>query len=391
MNKEGRKIPEEFLISKTTRNGVIFFIAVILISILSGALGAFKNGEFQKTYDLISVEVPVKDLDYGDDVFESYTSKSREVFYIRKEIKFNEQTQENFTVETEYYRGYYTKYFFESSWFYLETALNISLMFMFYITFVNFLISKKEEKDKIFNMLSDEINKLVYEDNAIPSSSFEPFLEDWNDKRKKKQYISNMKYKLNLLENKTSFKVRKEFWKKEELENGKTRLVFKKPERPLTKKEERYYSKRERIKSFLDENYIEENAVFEKVKYFKYIYPSFVHSGKNGVHKTNDEYSSMKTSSEVYRNDLFKKLGISLMVTSLFATVLSFTIFRLTDDWIVIAYNILLKFLPLTLQAILAVWYSNIYMNQQLIPNLKNRLNIINIYLSEKDQYKLEV
>ena len=404
MNETVFKKPEigkaigNVLISETSRNGLILIIAIVFVSIMSGILGAFKNGEFQRTYDFVSVDVPVSEVDYTDDIFSQFSKDSREFKYDKVEILYDEELGENYEVTTYWYKGYYKNYFFGSSWFFLETMMNTLMVTIFYIALINYLIAKKKSDDVVYRKLTSEINDIVIEKNSVPSSTFEPFLDEWNGDRKVKQFISNIKYKLSKLERRTPFKVRKIFYKRDE--QGK--LIFVKDEEFLNKKikflafrkgwllqkrARHYIQTKERLNSFLSEEYILQNVVYEKVKYFKYIYPSFVYNGKNGIHKTTDEYSAITPDSKKLKKDLVAKVMLGFAVTSAFATVLSFTLFKADENWLIIVYTVILKLLPLVLQWILGIDYSNTYMSDQLIPTQKYRLSIINIYLSDKDKY----
>ena len=48
-----------------------------------------------------------------------------------------------------------------------------------------------------------------------------------------------------------------------------------------------------------------------------------------------------------------------------------------------------LKLLPLLVQVILAINYSNVYMENQLIPTLRARVGLASLYMSKKDDIKI--
>jgi hypothetical protein len=384
------------LVSETSRNGMVLVIAIIFVSIMSGILGAFKNGEFQKTYDFVQVEVALSEVNFEDEVFSQMTKESRKFIYDKKIIMYDEEIGETYEILVPWFKGYYKSYFFDSSWFYLETMMNTIMVTIFYIALINFLIAKKKSKDAVYIKLTGEINDIVVEKNEVPSTTFEPFLDDWNGERKKRQFKSNVKYKLSKLERKTSFKIKKIFQEKDK--EGKVHFTyepdflkekFKWLSKNLKKqkKAKKYINKKMSLESFLTEDYIEENVLYEKVKHFRYIYPSFIYNGKNGVHKTTDEYSAITSDDNKKSKDLVKKIFLGLAATSAFATVLSFTLFSADENWLVVVYTVILKLLPLVLQWILGVDYSNVYMSGQLIPTQKYRLSIINMYLSNKHKY----
>jgi hypothetical protein len=405
MNELENKKPQpektgaSILVSESSRNGFVLIIAILFVSIMSGILGAFKNGEFQKTYDFVQVNVAVSEVDFNDPVFSQITDKSREFIYDKEVIMYDEEFGETYIITVPWYKGYYKNYFFNSSWFYLETMMNTLMVAIFYVALINFLIAKKKSKDRVYLKLTGEINNIVVEKNDVPSTTFEPFLDDWNSDRKKRQFKSNIKYKLSKLERKTKFKIKRLFQEKDE--NGKVKFTYE-PE-ILTKKikwykwfsreskkqrkARKYINKKMSLETYLTKNYIDENVLYEKVKYFKYIYPSFVYNGKNGIHKTTDEYSAITSDDKRKSKDLGRKILLGFATTSIFATILSFTLFSADENWLIVVYTVILKLLPLVLQWILGVDYSNSYMSDQLIPTQKYRLSIINMYLSNKDKY----
>ena len=66
MNEQGIKKPKiekigsSILVSESSRNGIVLIIAILFAAIMGGVLGAFKNGEFQKTYDFVQVEMALE-------------------------------------------------------------------------------------------------------------------------------------------------------------------------------------------------------------------------------------------------------------------------------------------------------------------------------------------
>ena len=390
------------LISKKGKSTFLLILSIFVVSILAGILGAFKNGEFQKTYDMVMVDTPLDEVDFNDRVFDDLDDNSREVILDKIVVKYDPELGQNYEEEIRVYKGYYKNYFFMSYWFYLETSLNLFLAIIFYVALVNFLIVRREEKDEMYQALSSELNTLIIE-NDLPPATFEPFLDEWNRERKINQHISNMKFKRSVLEKKTSHKVRKLFYTKDK-ETG--RLIFGPNEKVLNRKfkwyeflfkekriqikAKKYWYKKERIESFLDKNYIEENVPFEKVKHFRKINPSFVYSGKNVIQKSNDEYSNMMSNTKRYAKDLRKKMALSFIMTSMIASVLSFTLFRADENWLFIVLSVMLKLLPLLVQVILAINYSNVYMENQLIPTIRARVGLASLYMSKKDEIKID-
>lgn len=383
MNNQTNVAEPNITVTNQVRSIILLILATLLVSMLAGILGAFKSGKFYKTYDYIEVNIPLEEVDYDDDIFSNLTKGSREIIKYEKEYTIDINTGEEVITHIKMYKGYYTQYFFASGWFYAETLLNSLMVMILYMALVNFLIGRRAEKDLIHKQLENDLHDLINVKNSLPSASFEPYMENWNHRRKINQHISNMKYKLAVLEEKTKYKIKKTFYVR--TENG---MVFMKPDESvkLTFREKRYLTKKESIEAFLEPEYIEKHVVFKKVKYFKTIHPSFVTTGKNEVTKSTDEYSSIKSNQKKQGEDYFAKLLIGLSFSFTIGIILSFVLFRIEDHWLIILYSVMLKLLPLTLQIIFAVDYSNRHIEFQRIPNLRYRLNIASGYLTHRSQ-----
>lgn len=366
------------LISKRGRSLILLIFATILVSALAGVLGAFKSGKFYKTYDYIEVGIPYEEVNFDDPIFKDKTKGSREIIKWEKEYSYDIETGEEIITHVKMYKGYYTKYFFQSGWFYADAGLNSLMVMILYIALVNFLIVRRTEKNDVHNKLEGELNDLVIEKNSLPSTTFEPYMEKWNNKRKINQHIANIKYKLALLEKKTPYKIKKTFYVK--TDEG---MIFQLPKdlTTLNKKEQKYLDKKEELEAFLEQEYIDKHVIFEKVDHFKYIHPSFVTTGKNEVIKSTDEYSSIKSNKQKQSEDYVRKAFLGLAFTFSVGVILSFVLFRIEDHWLIVLYSVLLKLLPLVLQIIFANDYSNRHIEYQMIPNLRYRLNIASMYL----------
>lgn len=369
------------LISREGRSILLLILATITVTMISGILGAFKSGKLYKTYDFVEVNILLEEVDYTLEIFKDKTDNSREVIKYETEYIFSEELQESVPVKVKVYKGYYTKYFFESWWFYADAMTNSASALIFYVALFGYLLVKRLENNEIFLTLEEEINNIIIVENQLPAISFEPFIEKWNLARKIRQHISNIKYLLAKLEVKTPYKIRKTFYVKNG--NGTEFIV---PTNDLTWREERYLNKKERLESYLTKEYIDEHVEFERVKHFKYIHPSFITTGVNKIIKSTDEYSSIKTDQRKTTENISKKAMLSIASSFVVASLLSFVLFRLEEGWLEILFNVALRMLPLVLQVILSNSDSNRFIKNQIITNQRNRLNIINIYLVTKNE-----
>lgn len=278
----------------------------------------------------------------------------------------------------------YTKFFFQSAWWYFDTGLSlVSAVFLFYALFNYLLVRSKDTRVEHVN--GEHVIKQLNEKYLDPDT-FEPWIDVvFNRERKVKQHIRNIRYELKKLEIETPYEIRRRF-------KNHFKAVTEVPEgnllpvlyKPMSKKERAYLDKKEELLEKLAEDYIKEYVIDNDVANFKEIKAGFVYSGINYEGAGQDEYSTIKTDQQRVRSSIVSKLLVSLAVTLSFAsilTVLSVTVSQQNTLWIVL--TVLMKIVPLFLQVYFAIDYNNWFMENQLLPNLKFRENIAMLYLAE--------
>lgn len=278
----------------------------------------------------------------------------------------------------------YTKFFFQSAWWYFDTGLSlVSAVFLFYAVF-NYLLVRS--KDIRIEHVNGENTIKQLNEKYLDPDTFEPWIDvEFNRKRKIKQHIRNTRYELKKLETETPYRIRRRF-------KNHFKDVIEVPEgnllpvlyKPMSKKEREYLDRKEELLEKLEEHYIKEYVVDTDVANFKEIKAGFVYSGVNHEGVGQDEYSAIKTDQQRIRSTIVSKLIIALAITLSFAsilTVLSVTVSQQDALWIVL--TVLMKIVPLFLQVYFAIDYNNWFMENQLLPNLKFRENIAMLYLAE--------
>lgn len=276
----------------------------------------------------------------------------------------------------------YTQFFFESAWWYFGTGLSlVSAVFLFYALF-NFFIVKA--KDTQYSYMNGEYTIKQLNERYLDPDTFETWMEkDFNKQRKIKQHIRNTKYELKKLETATPYVIRRRFKHHvviEVADNNLLPVIYK----PLTKEERKYLDKKEELLDKLDERYIEDYVVDNDVDNFKEIKPGFVYSGVNVEGVGQDEFSNIKTDKQRIKGSMLSKILVSLSITLAFAsvlTVLAVSIEEQNSFWLFL--SVLMKIVPLGLQLYFALDYTNWFMENQLLPNLKFRENIAMMYLAE--------
>lgn len=268
---------------------------------------------------------------------------------------------------------FYTKFFYESTAWYASTGVSmLSAVLLFYALF-NYLIVRAKDRYKRYVDLTKQMQVIV--ETLLNPDVFEPWVDNtFNRRRKIQQHITNVKVKLDRHERRTPYKIKQFF---------RDAPGFKLKE--LTFRQRRYFLKRERLKSMLDEDYINEYVINRRVKYFVHVYPMFIYNGTNsGNGYAVDSYSNLKSDSKRIAKDALRKVLVSLILAIAFAALLTFTINGASGQgvlWIVI--NVVVKITPLLLQVPLAIDYSNSYMEEQLMSNLIARRAISYQFLGE--------
>jgi len=268
-----------------------------------------------------------------------------------------------------------SKFFFQHVPWYTATTTSIaSAILLFYMLF-NYLVTVRKERDTRCKELEEELGKMA--NTVLDPSSFEPWMENvFNQRRKISQHKANVHYALDKYDKRISYEIRAKFRKYFLNEEAL-------PEN-ITRKEKRYLSKKQNLLAQLEDSYIEKSVINSVVKHFKYIYPMFVYNGSNDVGRTVDNYSLIKSDGGRIAQDATNKTLLTVGMTLLFAISLTLTVVSSIQQaplWIIL--NIASKLVPLLIQVPLALDYTEVFMQRQVISNLLNRRAIGLTYLAE--------
>ena len=368
-----QKLDKVYTIAKSRDFKNILILIIAILSVLAiNSLLPLLEGSASYTEQAVEVTYPeyVKMHEQDNKVAMTYRSKL-DVKEVQKEAKekaeaidlensidlkkqLEEQLLEELTVKV------YTKFFFQSILWWTNMALSaLSIMIIFYACF-NYIISRFKRRKQSYLDIKKEVDDAVQ--TSVDPITFEPFNEQFNYDRKVKQHIANVKYKKDKLICKTSYKIR-------------TDETHKKHKRFINKLNEYDYQ--------LSEDYIKSYVKDKKVKYFKYIYSTFVLSGYNSIGKTVDGYSLIKSDSAKISKDGIKKIILTILFTVVLAVLLTFTVDASIDkSWYWIVANVLAKITPLIFQVVMSYDYAETFMDEQVINNLIIRRSIILLYLA---------
>lgn len=366
------------LVNKRTRNFVFLLLTVIIIFAINALLPTIE-GNTHYTADPIEMtyEEYIKAKDVDNHYVLTWSSEEEINRYITQYREANEiPAYTSVDIPKEFVVEVYTKFFFQHVFWYITTLTHVVSAVMLFYAIFNYLIDRyKSEYDKYVNLDNEMV---MLSNNSLDPATFEPWMIGvFNKERKAKQHISNVKYQLSLLETKTPYKVRNA--------SNKYDRKFKK-----------YSTKKDNLNSQLTIQYINDMVEHKKVKYFKFIHPSFVTCGVNNLGHTVDSYSLMKSNSSRLGKDAVVKVFISLALTVMFASLLTMTVVSAADKpWYWVLIDIIATIAPLIMQIPLAFDYCAQYMDEQLIPTLMSRRTIALLYLAymkgEQDGKKSDI
>ena len=391
----------EIITNKRTRSVIFLALSGVLILGLNSMLPIIEGDAH---YTAGTVETTYGEFQTAQDSDEhirlTWASKQNILIYKAQYIRAHPELTEDewmlVTVPDAFEVRMYTKFFYEHPFWYISTVTSLGSALILFYSMFNYLITIMREKYKKYVELDNKMTDAV--DKCLDPVTFEPWMENnFNTRRKIQQHKANVKYKIDKLERHTPYKVKrklKPYFDEVRQFNGVRRedaaLITYNPKDilkdlgPLKFRERYYLSKKEKLLYLLDDTYIKEYVVRGRVKYFRHIYPMFVYNGENGIGKTIDSYSLIKTDAKRISSDAFNKITISLVVTFLFAVLTTVTVVASIEQqplWIII--NAISKLAPLVIQVPLAINYSNDFMNKQLIGNLISRHSILLLYLAE--------
>lgn len=356
-------------INQHTRSVVFLILTTVIIFAINALLPTIEG---QSHYTADPIDITYKEyleLKKTDSNYNLTWSSEEDVrLYVLEHTvdgELNKPIPDNMRVSV------YTKFFFQHTFWYISTITRTVSAVMLYFAIFNYLITRLKNTHERYLDLLEEMTTLS--NNDLDPKTFEPWMDaDFNHDRKVKQHIDNVRYDLSKLERKTSYKIR--LLAKKDANNPKCA---------------KYLRKREDLQSQLDEKYIEEVVIHRGVDHFKYIHPSFVICGVNFIGRTTDSYSLIQSDAGKLGKDACLKIFTSMMLTVLFATLVTMTVVTSTDKpWYWVIIDVLTTIAPLVMQIPMAFSYCDTYMEQHLIPNLLSRRTIALLYLAYMENKK---
>lgn len=278
-----------------------------------------------------------------------------------------------------------TKFFFEYPFWYITTTISLGSAIILFYSLFNYLVTLSKEKYKKYVDLSTEVDGMT--EKHLDPVTFEPWIHDtFNYHRKIQQHKTNVKYAIDKLENKVNYTIRKKlkpYFEMLRTDKEKAAEVYKKLGK-LTWFEYSYAHKKERYLQLLEDDYIKEYVIDGRVKHFKYITAMFVYNGSDNEGLSVDSYSLISSNERRVVRDAGSKIVWTVVNTFLFAILITITAvssYQQDPFWIII--NAVSKIAPLLLQVPLAIDYSNVFMDNQLMTNLLSRRAIGLLYLAD--------
>lgn len=388
-----------YIVTDKHARSTFFLILSFIIILAINSLLPVIEGETKYTVEKVQVTYgEYLDMKAIDENYRLtwFSEKSIE-FYIKDYIddhpELTEEEKVTVDVPMNFKVNVFTKFFFEYPFWYISTATSLGSVVILFYSLFNYLIIRSKDRYKEHVELEKEVKDMTKK--SLDPTTFEPWIDNvFNYNRKITQHKSNVKYELEKLEKKTDYRAKRKL--KTYFEAAEACRIDDSPENKLkctrilealptlSNDERKYMEAKEKLLYLLDPAYIDEYVVGGSVKYFKHIYPMFVYNGENGVGRTVDGYSLIKSDIQKVTSDASAKVSFSLIVTVLFAVLFTVTAIASVEQspfWIVV--NVISKIAPLLIQIPLAIDYSNTFMDKQLITNLINRRSIGLLYLAD--------
>ena len=403
--KTGRNV----VTNKQSRNTFFLILTIIVVLGLNAMLPLLEGGAHYTEHAVEYNYATYKQLVSQNNRYAlTYSSELDIIQYKLKYIELNPNltAEEMFLIEvpSSFKVQVYTKFFFESTTWYVSTATHIvSTILIFYSVF-NYILAKHKTKYKRYVDLETEMDTLV--NNHLDPPTFEPWIvNDFNIPRKIKQHEYNVRTKLEKLESRTKYEVRleyKQYMKNLEASNKYMETYnayvveceekgiepeLPTQEKPLltNKKVIKYINARKKLYSFLEREYIDNYVIDGKVDNFVFIHPSFVMCGVNLTGSgTYDSYSLIQSDGQRLGKQAVSRVAKITVTTVMFAVLTTMTVMSSFEkSWIWVVINVISKILPLLSQVINAYDYRDNFMDSQLIPNLQYRRTISFLYLND--------
>lgn len=375
------------LTNKKSRSVIFLLLSLFVVLGINGVLpiiegqAQFTVGSVDKTYDEY-LTLKEENVNYR---ITWYSEQAINLYVVNYVVAnpgtnpFEVEIPGNFKVQVN------TKFFFEYPFWYITTTISLGSAIILFYSLFNYLVTLSKEKYKKFVDLSKEVDEMS--EKHLDPVTFEPWMYDsFNRYRKIQQHKTNVKYNIDRLEHKVNYKIRKQlkpYFEMLRINKEQAGVVYK----TLGKLSWRAYSylqKKERYLQLLEDDYIKEYVIDGRVKHFKYITPMFVYNGSDNEGVSVDSYSLISSNERRVVRDAGTKFLWTVVNTFLFAiliTVTAVSSYQQDPFWIII--NAVSKIAPLLLQVPLAIDYSNVFMDTQLMTNLISRRSIGLLYLAE--------
>lgn len=266
--------------------------------------------------------------------------------------------------------GFSVEFMFTAEWWAKVFRVITSNILVFLGTFLfvlDSMINKREDIKKKRKELDTTI------DEHLDPVTFDPFFVDFERNRKIEYYKRDLEAQIEKLERKASLEDMRSWTRK--MRNG-----TEDPEVNQAFENSEFCQRKKMILEQLEPEFIEEHIDYMHIKY-KPLSKSFVTSGYNKPHKRYDDYA-IETSWEKMFWDLLPKF--IMLAGFLIAGESIIVQFEPDKPLALIMYNMLIKIIPLILQIYFANGYTNIYIDEKIMVDLRRRLDIVIKYLSFK-------
>ena len=267
MAKEKKISATNLVNNKRARSIVFLFISFIIILAINAMLPVVE-GQAHFTVDAVEMSyLEYTQLQANNDNYDMTWASEQKIKkyiedYIEAHPELTEEEKVTIVPPDALKVNVFTKFFFEYPFWYIGTATALASAVLLFYSLFNYLLVVSKDKYGKYIKIEGEIETLV--DSTLDPDTFEPWMDNvFNRDRKIKQHESNVKYLIDKLETKTKYenkrRLKKYFLATTDIDRG---LELKKLDK-LSKKEQKYFNKKEMYLALLEKDHIESRPLWK--------------------------------------------------------------------------------------------------------------------------------
>lgn len=262
--------------------------------------------------------------------------------------------------------GFDTTILFTPTW-WAQVFESVMLNHAILIGTIIYVLNEANEKHILIIKERQYLQDVV--DQQVHPDTFNPYMLNFNRRRKIKKYIRNMKAKEDKLDRKAKY-TDIEQWEKYKETQDRTLL------------QSSYCHRKSNTQEQTTPEYIEKHIGNLRVKGFKEIQTTFVTCGYTARYTDNEDNLVPEGAFNKMAGDLFPRVIITIAVLTALRTIILEAV--VAQDPRTAVVGTLMHIIPMVVQIFIAVSYSRRYIDEKILVDFRKRKEIIATYLAEK-------